>query len=140
MSQLRTFDPSALSNINRALIGFDRLFNGSVPHTSNYPPYNIVRYDESRYGIEIAVAGFDREEITVEVNQDQLSVKGVRRKNEGEKIEYLHRGLAYRDFEQTYTLAEYMVVQSATVQDGMLKVTIERVIPEALKPRMITIT
>lgn len=140
MSQLRTFDPSALSNINRALIGFDRLFNGNLPHTSNYPPYNIVRYDESRYGIEIAVAGFDREEITVEVNQDQLSVKGVRKKNENEKIEYLHRGLAYRDFEQTYTLAEYMVVQSAAVQDGMLKVTIERVIPEALKPRMITIT
>lgn len=138
MTHLRTFDTSALANLNRALIGFDRIFNDRLATTSNYPPYNIVRYDESHYGLEIAVAGFTRDEITVEVNQDLLTIKGEKRREE-DKREYIHRGLAARDFEQNYTLAEYMVVQSASVQDGMLRIEIERVIPEALKPRLIEI-
>ena len=138
MTHLRTFDTSALANLNRALIGFDRIFNDRLTTTGNYPPYNIVRYDESHYGLEIAVAGFTRDEITVEVNQDLLTIKGEKRREE-DKREYIHRGLAARDFEQNYTLAEYMVVQSASVQDGMLRIEIERVIPEALKPRLIEI-
>ena len=138
MTHLRTFDTSALANLNRALIGFDRIFNDRLTTTSNYHPYNIVRYDESHYGLEIAVAGFTRDEITVEVNQDLLTIKGEKRREE-DKREYIHRGLAARDFEQNYTLAEYMVVQSASVQDGMLRIEIERVIPEALKPRLIEI-
>lgn len=136
MTQLKSFD---LANLNRALIGFDRIFNDRLVGTSNYPPYNIVRYDESHYGLEIAVAGFTREEITVEVNQDMLLIKGVKQQDDTKK-EYLHRGLAARNFEQTYTLAEYMVVQGAVVQDGMLKISIERVVPEALKPRLIEIS
>jgi molecular chaperone IbpA len=140
MTQLRTIDTNALAQLNRALVGFDRIFNDRFfeTRTNNYPPYNIVKYGENQYGIEVAVAGFDKSEITVEVDQDQLTVKGEKVKAESE-IEYLHRGLAARDFEQTFTLAEYMEVRGAEVKDGMLKIDIELIVPEALKPRSIEI-
>jgi molecular chaperone IbpA len=140
MNQLRTIDTAHLANLNRALVGFDRYFNGHFPNTNgNYPPHNIVKYDETHYGIEIAVAGFSKEEITVEVDQDQLTVKGRKLNQADTRFEYLHRGLAARDFEQTFTLAEYMEVKAAEVKDGMLVIEIERVVPEALKPRQIVI-
>jgi molecular chaperone IbpA len=140
MNQLRTIDTAHLANLNRALVGFDRYFNGHFPNTNgNYPPHNIVKYDETHYGIEVAVAGFSKEEITVEVDQDQLTVKGRKLNQADSRFEYLHRGLAARDFEQTFTLAEYMEVKAAEVKDGMLVIEIERVVPEALKPRQIVI-
>lgn len=141
MTQLRTIDAQALANLNRALVGFDRIFNDRFfeTRTSNYPPYNIVKYSENHYGIEVAVAGFDKSEITVSVDQDQLTITGKNMVTESEQKEYLHRGLAARDFEQTFTLAEYMEVRGAEVKDGMLKISIERVVPEALKPRQIEI-
>jgi len=139
MTQLRTIDTAALAQLSKALVGFDRYF--SVPHhqNGNYPPHNIVKYNENQYGIEVAVAGFTKEEITVEVDQDQLTITGVKSVNVDESKEYLHRGLAARDFEQTFTLAEYMEVKGAEVKDGMLKISIERIVPEALKPRQIEI-
>ena len=136
--QLRTIDPAALAQVSRALVGFDRYFNTQLPN-GNYPPHNIVKYSDDTYAIEVAVAGFTKEEISVEVDQDQLTVRGVmNRPNKGE-IEYLHRGLAARDFEQTYTLAEYMIVRGAKVDNGMLQIDIQRVVPDALKPRQIEI-
>ena len=138
-TQLRTIDPTALAQISRALVGFDRYFNGLPSNLNgNYPPYNIVKYEDNKYGIEVAVAGFTKDEITVEVDQDQLMIKG-KKATASDTVEFLHRGLAARDFEQTFTLAEYMEVKGATVVDGMLKIEIERVVPEALKPRLITI-
>jgi molecular chaperone IbpA len=136
--QLRTVTPTELANISRALVGFDQYFNNPRLQNTNYPPHNIVKYSDSEYAIEIAVAGFSREEITVEVDQDQLVVKGVQSKTETTK-EYLHKGLASRDFEQNWTLAEYMEVKDAEVKDGMLVINIERIVPESLKPRSITI-
>lgn len=140
MTQLRTIDTNALAQLNRALVGFDRIFNDRFfeTRTNNYPPYNIVKYNDNNYGIEVAVAGFDKSEITVEVDQDQLTIKGEKVKSDSE-VEYLHRGLAARDFEQTFTLAEYMEVRGAEVKDGMLKIDIERIVPEALKPRQIEV-
>ena len=138
-TQLRTIDPAALAHLSRALVGFDTIFNQHLQATNgNYPPHNIVKYSDKEYAIEVAVAGFSKDEITVEVDQDQLTVKGEKHKTDSE-VEYLHRGLAARDFEQTFTLAEYMNVVGAEVKDGMLKIDIERVIPEALKPRQIEI-
>ena len=138
-SNLRTIDAAHLANLSRALVGFDRYFNGHFANTNgNYPPHNIVKYNETHYGIEVAVAGFSKEEIAVEVDQDQLTITG-KKISETDSKEYLHRGLAARDFEQTYTLAEYMTVKGAEVKDGMLKIEIERVVPDALKPRQITI-
>lgn len=140
MQQLRTVDAAALAQLSRALVGFDRYF--SNPHqsqaTSNYPPHNIIKYDETHYEIEVAVAGFSKNEITIEVDQDQLTIKGTKAPADSE-ITFLHRGLAARDFEQTFTLAEYMQVKGASQVDGMLKITIERIVPEALKPRQIVI-
>ena len=139
MTQLRTIDTAALAQLSKALVGFDRYFTAPHHQNGNYPPHNIVKYDETHYGIEVAVAGFSREEITVEVDQDQLTVKGRKLNQADERFEYLHRGLAARDFEQTFTLAEYMEVHAAEVKDGMLVIEIERVVPEALKPRQIVI-
>ena len=142
MTQLRTIDAQALANINRALVGFDRIFNDrffNTSQTSNYPPHNVVKYTENLYGIEIAVAGFSKEDIRVEVDQDQLTVTGTKSVDGYDNKEYLHRGLAARDFQQSYTLAEYMEVKGAEVKDGMLKISIERIVPEALKPRNIEI-
>jgi molecular chaperone IbpA len=141
MTTLRTIDAQALAQMNRALVGFDRIFNDRFfeTRTSNYPPYNIVKYNEKEYGIEVAVAGFTKEEVTVSVDQDQLTITGKNMVTESEQKEYLHRGLAARDFEQTFTLAEFMNVVGAEIKDGMLKVRIERIVPEALKPRQIEI-
>lgn len=137
--QLRTIDPAALAQLSRALVGFDQVFNQRLQTNGNYPPHNIVKYDETHYAIEVAVAGFKKEEITIQVDQDQLIVKGIQVQGESTGKEYLHRGLASRDFEQTWTLAEYMEVKDAEHQDGMLIINIERIVPESLQPRQIEI-
>jgi molecular chaperone IbpA len=139
MTQLRTIDTAALAQLSKALVGFDRYFTAPHHQNGNYPPHNIVKYDDTHYGIEVAVAGFSKEEVTVEVDQDQLTIRGVKTRLDENTVEYLHRGLAARDFEQTFTLAEYMEVRGAKVADGMLQIDIQRIVPEALKPRQIEI-
>jgi molecular chaperone IbpA len=140
-TQLRTIDTAALAQLSRALVGFDRYFNAPNHTNGNYPPHNIVKYSEDTYAIEVAVAGFAKEEVTVEVDQDQLTIRGIKDRPNVDtgQIEYLHRGLAARDFEQTFTLAEYMEVVGAKVDNGMLQIDIKRVVPEALKPRQIEV-
>jgi molecular chaperone IbpA len=140
MTQLRTIDTAALAQLSKALVGFDRYFTAPHHQNGNYPPHNIVKYSDDTYAIEVAVAGFTKEEVTVEVDQDQLTIRGIKnRPNVDVGIEYLHRGLAARDFEQTFTLAEYMEVRGAKVENGMLQIDIQRLVPEALKPRQIEI-
>ena len=142
MNALTRFDPAAL---NRALIGFDRIFNDMERRfansaQTNYPPYNVIQTDENSYEIEVAVAGFKKEEIFIEVDQNQLTIKGKSATpNEAVSRQYLHRGLSSRDFERAFTLAEHMEVGEAEMTDGILRVKITRVIPEALKPRLIAI-
>jgi molecular chaperone IbpA len=140
MTQLRTVNAADLANLSRALVGFDRYFTNQLQN-SNYPPHNIVKYSDDTYGIEVAVAGFTKEEVTVEVDQDQLTIRGIKDRPNVDtgQIEYLHRGLAARDFEQSFTLAEYMEVVGAKVDNGMLQIDIKRVVPDALKPRQIEI-
>ena len=142
MNQLARFDTSALNQLNRALIGFDRIFNdfeNRFQHsTTNYPPYNVIKHDENSFEIEIAVAGFDREDITIEVDQDQLRIKGQRTKAD-DADKYVYRGLAARDFERSFTLAEHIIVGDAELTNGILRVKLTREVPEALKPRLIAI-
>jgi molecular chaperone IbpA len=139
MNQLARFDTTAL---NRALIGFDRIFNdfeNRFQHsTTNYPPYNVIKHDENSFEIEVAVAGFDREDITVEVDQNQLVIKGQRTKDD-DASKYVYRGLAARDFERSFTLAEHIIVGDAELTNGILRVKLTREVPEALKPRLIAI-
>ncbi len=140
MNALTRFDTQAL---NRALVGFDRIFDNFETRfanqiNNNYPPYNIVKTGEHTYSIEIAVAGFSRDEIAVEIDQDQLIVRG-QKSQQDDSAEYLHRGLAYRDFERRYTLAEHMEVVKAETKNGLLMIEIERKVPEALLPRKIEV-
>lgn len=140
MNAITRFDTNAL---NRALIGFDSLFNDVERRfanqvQNNYPPYNVLKHDEDHFEIEIAVAGFDREDITIEVDQNQLVIKGQRLK-EDDVSKYLHRGLAARDFERAFTLADYMEVGDAELTSGILRVKLTRIVPDALKPRLIAI-
>jgi len=140
MNAITRFDTQAL---NRALIGFDQLFNdverrfaNSVQ--TNYPPYNVLKHDDNSFEIEVAVAGFDREDITIEVDQNQLTIRGQRLKDE-DASKYLHRGLAARDFERSFTLADHIIVGDAELTNGILRVKLTREVPEALKPRLIAI-
>ena len=140
MTQLVRFDTTAL---NRALIGFDQIFNDFDTRFANqlnssYPPYNIIQLEADSYEIQVAVAGFSKDEITVEVDQNQLMIKGSSEKDQT-AVQYLHRGLAARNFHRSFTLAEYMEVGEAEIVNGVLSVKIKRIIPEALKPRMIEV-
>ena len=139
--QLVRFDTNAL---NKALLGFDSMFNDFEHRFANqlnntYPPYNILKHNEDSYEIEIAVTGFDKDEITVEINQNQLVVKGERTPIE-EDAEYLHRGLAARSFTRSWTLAEHMVVGDGRIKNGVLTIELTREVPEALKPRVLKLT
>jgi molecular chaperone IbpA len=142
MNALSRFDTTALAHLNRALIGFNRISNEfenrHVNSTTNYPPYNVIQHDENNFEIEVAVAGFDRSDISVEVNQDRLLIKGTRQKEEDES-KYVHRGLAARDFEREFTLVDHVEVGEAELTNGILRVKLTRIVPEALKPRLIEI-
>jgi molecular chaperone IbpA len=124
------------------VVGFDRLAQiletATVDQASGYPPYNIERTDENAYRIEIAVAGFRSEELNVEVKENLLTVQGRKTANDAER-RFLHRGLAERDFERRFQLADYVVVTDAHLSDGLLSVSLRRELPEALKPRRIEI-
>jgi molecular chaperone IbpA len=144
MTQLVRFDTNALNTLNRALIGFDGVFNDferrfSNQISNNYPPYNVVKVDEDNYEIQIAVTGYNKDEVTVEVDQSTLIITGEKVKIEDTNIEYLHRGLAQRDFVRQFQLAEYMEVMGAEQRNGVLTVKVHRHLPEALKPRRIEI-
>lgn len=141
MTQLVRFDTHAL---NKALLGFDQMFNDFEHRfanqiNSNYPPYNILKRDENSYEIQIAVTGFDKDEVTVEIDQNQLIVRAERKALESTEGEYLHRGLASRSFERTWTLAEYVEVGEGYIKNGVLTIDLKRIVPEALKPRVLKI-
>lgn len=143
MNALTRFDTNSLAQLNRALIGFDRLFNDverrfANSAQTNYPPYNILQHDENTFEVEVAVAGFDKEDISIEVDQNHLTIRGQRLKDE-DASKYVHRGLAARDFERTFTLADHIEVGDAELTNGILRVKLTRIVPEALKPRLIAI-
>jgi len=140
MNALTRFDTTALNQLNRALVGFDRLFTERLSQQQTYPPYNIVKKSEDLYEIEIAVAGFTLDEIDVEISQNLLTIRGERQREEDHNVEYLHRGLAYRNFEKSLTLAEHMFVRTAIIKEGVLYISIFRQIPEELKTRKVLIT
>jgi len=139
MTQLVRFDTNAL---NRALLGFDTMFEDFEHRFANqlkdnYPPYNIIKHDDTSYEIEIAVTGFAKDEVTVEIDQNQLIVKGIRDKSNDVTAEFLHRGLAFRDFTRSWTLAEHMEVGDGTIKNGVLTIKLKRIVPDALKPRVL---
>jgi molecular chaperone IbpA len=123
----------------RSTVGFDRLLDllDSADTAQGYPPYNIERSDENNYRVTVAVAGFGDKDVTVEVADGVLTVTG---KREGAPAStYLHQGIAGRAFERKFQLAEHVEVRGAKLENGLLHVDLERVVPEAKKPRKITI-
>jgi len=144
MTTIKAFDTNALATLSRAMIGLDRHLqhltdvktNASL---SNYPPHNIYKETDDTYVIEMAVAGFTKDEISIELNQNELTIKGYKPQSPENVVEYLYRGLAMRNFEKVLYLTEYLVVDKATVSDGMLKIILKLIIPDALKPRRIEI-
>ena len=140
--QLSTLD---IPNLRRHAIGFDQLFNDlnrsfRTSEQGNYPPYNVIQTGENTFAVEVAVAGFCEEDLDVELKDNILTVKGERKETDAPEVEYLHRGIGARDFVRTFTLAEHLEVRGATVTNGILAVLLERVVPEADKPRKIAIT
>lgn len=124
-------------------IGFDRmldtLFDENVS-TTNYPPYNIVKVSDSEYAIQIAIAGFGKDDIEIETKENTLTVKSVDKKEElVDDVEYLHKGISNRSFTRSFTIADDVVVKGATFENGLLNVQLERIIPEEKKPRLIKI-
>ena len=115
---------------------FDSVFNLNESSTS-YPPYNIIKSDNN-YTITMAIAGFTKDEVDISVEENELSVKGVSN-NSDEKIEFLHKGIAARNFERKFQLADTIKVIDASYENGLLNIFLEREIPEHQKPRKIEI-
>jgi molecular chaperone IbpA len=136
-----------IPSIHKFGIGFDSIFAdlnrlAQAPRGDNYPPYNIVKHDDDNYSIELAIAGFKKEDISIEVDQQQLLIKSKLKDADEDivELEYLHKGISARHFERSFTLAEHVFVQDAKMTDGILKVILERQLPEELKPRTIDIS
>ena len=138
---MRHFD---LTPLYRSTIGFDRVgslldtlttLEGDAP---SYPPYNIERVGEAEYRISMAVAGFGDSDLTIEVKENTLSIRGEKLA-EPEDSTYLHRGIASRSFERRFQLADHVVVKGASLENGLLHVDLVRELPEAMKPRTIPI-
>ena len=137
---MTTFDFAPLF---RTAIGFDRLARlmdtaASAAEAPSYPPYNIEKTGEDTYRLTMAVAGFRPDELDMVVKDNTLVVSG-KVANDGQKGEVLYRGIAGRAFERRFVLADHIVVDGADLQNGLLHVGLKRVVPEALKPRRITI-
>lgn len=138
---MRAFDYSPLF---RSTVGFDRLFDlldsvSQYDTSQTYPPYNIERTDETHYRISVAVAGFAEKDLNVEVREGVLSVLGKQESERGEKPSFLYQGIAGRAFERRFQLAEYVEVRGAKLENGLLHIDLERIVPEEQKPRRIQI-
>ncbi len=130
--------------LNRALIGFDTMFDQMERRfanslNNNYPPHNILRLGDNEYAIQLAVTGFTREEISVTVENNVLVIKGESMTTDYSPEQYLHRGLATRDFVKEFPLAEHIEVVGAETKNGMLTIKLIRNIPESAKPKVIDI-
>ncbi len=137
---MRSYD---FSPLYRSAIGFDRLaqlFDQAqrADAQPSYPPYNVELVSQDRYRITMAVAGFDRAELDIETERDTLTIVGRKQKDDAQRT-FLHRGIAARDFEQRFQLADHVKVVSAQLDNGLLNIELVREIPEMLKPRKVAI-
>ena len=129
-----------IGNFRRSSVGFDRLFDmleNSNFAGENYPPFDLIKLDDNRYRIEVAVAGFGKDDIEITSQQNQLLIRGQKGDEDGSN--YVHRGIANRSFERRFALADHIQVRGADLRDGMLAIELVREIPEAMKPRKIEI-
>jgi molecular chaperone IbpA len=130
-----------IENLLDRAIGFDKAFNrlhNIQEQQSGYPPYNIIKDGDERYAVEIAVAGFAKDEIDIELKEGNMLVTGKKSNPEVEK-NFVHKGIGTRAFTRTFTLSDDVVVKGADLDNGILVIELERIIPEEKKPRKIEI-
>ena len=142
-------DLSIFNSLRPFSVGFDDMFdqfesmlgNGSLAVQSNYPPYNIRKAGKDKYAIEVAVAGFSKDDVEVEIEDGLLTVKtkDVKRTEEKEGDEVIHRGISQRSFARSFTIADDVKVNGAELKDGLLTISCEKIIPEIKKKRLIEI-
>jgi len=126
-------------------VGFDKLFGDLQRYAENtvtstgFPPYNIRKEGEFNYVIEMALAGFGKEDLEIETVNGTLVVRSIKESDDSEYVGNIYRGIAYRKFERKFTIHDDIVVSNASLENGMLTIKLERIIPEDKKPRLITI-
>lgn len=143
MTRLQTLN---LPGFHRQFIGFDRLFdemdrvfeNTPTNGSGGYPPYNIAKLSDDEFMISLAVAGFAMDDLSIEKDKDVLKIEGSTPKGD-EDVNYVHRGIAGRNFVREFNLAEHVDVKSAKLENGMLNVHLVRDVPEEMKPKKIKI-
>ena len=137
------FTPQDLQKMMGFSVGFDsifdRFFDMDTTRDSGYPPYNIRKINESQYVIEIALAGFSKEDIEIEVTEGSLAVRSKKEEETNGYESFVHKGIAKRSFLRSWTLSDDIIVKGADLKDGMLIINLEKVIPDEKKPRLIQI-
>ena len=143
MTKITSFD---LTPFYRNTVGIDSLFDritrniDMAANAGNYPPYDIVKTGEETYEIRVAAAGFRQDEIEVEIADGTLKISGSHRDEMRPEVEYLHHGISARGFLRTFQLSDYVEVRSAVMRDGILTVDLERIVPEIMRPKKITVS
>ena len=137
------FTPQDLQKMMGFSVGFDsifdRFFDMDTTRDSGYPPYNIRKINEAQYVIEIALAGFSKDDIEVELTEGNLAVRSKKEEETNGEDSFVHKGIAKRSFLRSWTLSDDIIVQGADLKDGMLIINLEKVIPDEKKPRLIQI-
>ena len=124
-------------------VGYDRIFDHLNNYVSNnvtstgFPPYNIRKEGDFNYVIEMALAGFSKEDIEIEVADGTLTIRSTKENEENEDT--IHRGISYRKFNRKFTIADDIIVNDASLDNGMLQINLERIVPEEKKPRLIEV-
>ena len=139
-------NPTVWKDFGRFGVGFDDLFDritdfheNVAKNIPNYPPYNIKKLEDNKYVIEMAVAGFGKQDIEITTEDDKLVIKGNVESDETPQDDLLWQGLAFRPFTRMFTLNDQVEVNNAEMLNGLLKVTLERIIPESKKPKKVEV-
>ena len=137
------FTPQDLQKMMGFSVGFesvfDRFFDMDTTRDSGYPPYNIRKINEAQYVIEIALAGFSKDDIEIELTEGNLAVRSKQEEETNGDESFVHKGIAKRSFLRSWTLSDDIIVKGADLKDGMLIINLEKVIPDEKKPRLIQI-
>ena len=146
MNKQIRFTSESLSPLYKMSIGFDRLaeqfFNDPTFNNAQtgYPPYNISKLEDETYQVTLAIAGFKKSDLDINLEDGTLVIKGTSEVLDDEGVEYLHKGIAERNFTRTFKLADFVEVAEAKLEDGMLQVSLFRNVPESMKPKTIKIS
>ena len=129
-----------LPDFHRTMLGFDRLVEDFQSfNNAGYPPYNVEKSGDDKYQITLALAGFVRDDLKIDVQEGTLTVSGEKAEVKSDEIEYLHKGIANRSFTRNWSLAEYVEVIEAKMESGMLYISLERIVPKEKQPKNIKI-